>query len=99
MVKSVTGEKGSVQLDQLTKGLKNSKKHITIKKKLDSTSKKSHILPKPLEKPQAEKIRRSVGYEKARFLFDRWEAFVESNRAQAHQVFPVRFRRYVLILL
>lgn len=89
LVKSVTGKKSSIEIDNLTKVLKHGKKHIEISKKVEATKKKSHTLPKPLEKPQAERIRRSVGYEKNRFLFDRWEAFVTSNRAQAHQVFPL----------
>ncbi|XP_050311247.1 U3 small nucleolar RNA-associated protein 14 homolog A [Anthonomus grandis grandis] len=89
LVKSVTGQKGSVHIDDLAKVLKTRKKHAEISKKIDSTKKKSHTLPKPLEKPQREKIKRSVGYEKNRFLFDRWEAFVTANRAQAHHSFPL----------
>lgn len=89
LVKAITGKKGSVQVDELTKVLKSRKKHVQIGKKLESTNRKARTLPRPLEKPQAERIRRSVGYERNRFLFDRWEAFVSSNRAQAHQVFPL----------
>ncbi|CAH1128919.1 unnamed protein product [Ceutorhynchus assimilis] len=86
LVKSVTGQ---LQIDDLTKVLKTRKKHAKVGEKVERTKKKTHTLPKPLEKPQAERIRRSVGYEKNRFLFDRWEAFVTSNRASAHQVFPL----------
>lgn len=89
LVKSVTGNKGSIQIDDLTKVLKSRKNHLKVSKKVETVNKKTRTLPKPLEKPQQDRIKRSVGYEKTRFLFDRWEAFVTSNRAQAHQVFPI----------
>lgn len=89
LVKSVTDHKPAVQVDDLAKVLKTRKKHVEISKKVESTKRKGRILPKPLEKPQADRIKRSVGYEKNRFLLDRWEAFVTSSRSQAHQSFPL----------
>ncbi|KAL1489167.1 hypothetical protein ABEB36_014106 [Hypothenemus hampei] len=64
-------------------------KHSKIKNKVEKSKKKTFTLPKPLEKPKADRVKRLVNYEKNRFLFDRWEAFVASNRAQAHQTFPL----------
>ncbi|ENN75593.1 U3 small nucleolar RNA-associated protein 14 homolog A [Dendroctonus ponderosae] len=89
LVKSVTDRKPSVHVDDLAKVLKTRKKHVEIGKKVESTKRRGRTLPKPLEKPQADRIKRSVGYEKNRFLLDRWEAFVTSMRSQAHQSFPL----------
>lgn len=89
LVKSVTGDKGSVNLNALTKALKGRKKHEIISNKLQKTSGKSKTLPAPLEKPQAERIRRSINYEKSRLQFDKWEALVTANRAAAQLVFPL----------
>lgn len=89
LVKTLTGNNGSVQLNELTKVLKGRKKHEEISKKLQSTSGKSKTLPTPLGKPQAERIRRALNYEKSRLELDRWEALVTSNRAASHQTFPL----------
>lgn len=89
LVKSVTGDKGSVQLTALTKVLKGRKKHETISKRLQQTSGKSKTLPTPLEKPQAERIRRSINYEKTRLQLDKWEALVTANRAATQLTFPL----------
>ncbi|CAH0564951.1 unnamed protein product [Brassicogethes aeneus] len=88
LVKSVTGNKGAVHINELTKVLKN-RKLAEIGKNVTRTSKKATTLPKPLEKPQADKIRRTVAYEKNRLEFDRWEAFITSNRAASHISFPL----------
>ncbi|CAH1971804.1 unnamed protein product [Acanthoscelides obtectus] len=89
LVKSVTGNRGTIHLNELTKALAGRKKHETIAQRVETTSKKGKTLPKPLEKPQAERIRRTLNYEKTRLQLDRWEAFVASNRAAAQQVFPL----------
>ncbi|KAJ8916823.1 hypothetical protein NQ315_005830 [Exocentrus adspersus] len=89
LVKSVTGNKDSVQLNALTSVLKGRKKHKEISTKVKSTSNRSKTLPAPLEKPQAERIRRSVNYEKSRLTLDRWEALVTSNRVATQLRFPL----------
>ncbi|XP_060521252.1 U3 small nucleolar RNA-associated protein 14 homolog A [Cylas formicarius] len=89
LVKSAAGKGSTVALDSLTKALKKRKKLSETVKKIESTGKKARTLPKPLEKPQSARIKRSVGYEKSRLQFDRWEGFVASNRALAHQVYPL----------
>nr|CAI5824088.1 unnamed protein product [Callosobruchus analis] len=90
LVKSVTGNRGIIHLNELTKALSGRKKYEAIAQKLQTTSKKSQTLPKPLEKPQAEHIRRTLNYEKTRLELDRWEAFVASNRAAVQQIFPLQ---------
>ncbi|XP_066250018.1 U3 small nucleolar RNA-associated protein 14 homolog A [Euwallacea similis] len=89
LVKSVSGGHDLIDIENLTKALSSRKRHLDITKRIEATKKRTHTLPKPLEKPQSQRIQRSVGYEKNRFLFDRWEAFVTSNRATAHQSFPL----------
>ncbi|RZC42217.1 U3 small nucleolar RNA-associated protein 14 A, partial [Asbolus verrucosus] len=89
LVKSITGEKGSVQINELTKVLKNRKSRVKIGEGVKKVHKSSHTLPKPLEKPQADRIRRSVAYEKARLELDRWEAVVTSNRVSTNLSFPL----------
>ncbi|KAJ8943531.1 hypothetical protein NQ318_023042, partial [Aromia moschata] len=91
LVKSVTGNKGSVHLNELTKVLKGRKKE-EILKKVQSTNKKNKPLPTPLEKPQAERIRRFINYEKSRLQLDRWEALVTANRSAAQLTFPLDSR-------
>lgn len=87
LVKS--SKSGDVEVDKLSKALGNKRKLSQIRQKLESTKKKSYTLPKPLEKPQSERIKRAVAYERNRLLLDRWEPFVTSNRAQAHLKFPL----------
>ncbi|KAL3274067.1 hypothetical protein HHI36_015486 [Cryptolaemus montrouzieri] len=89
LVKSLTGKKGSVHLDDLTKILDKKKSHVNIKKKVDTATKISRTLPKPLEKPTADRIQRTVAYEKARLELDRWEPIVTSNRVSTDLVFPL----------
>lgn len=89
LVKSLSGKKGVVRVNNLAKVLKQRSSHVEIHKKLDRTKKKSKTLPKPLEKPQAERIRRSVGYENAKEELNKWEPVVTSNRAALHVHFPL----------
>ncbi|KAJ3625139.1 hypothetical protein MTP99_018702 [Tenebrio molitor] len=89
LVKSITGEKGSIQISDLTQSLKNRKSRIKISENVRKVQRGSHTLPKPLEKPQANRIRRSVAYEKARLQLDRWEPTVTANRVSVNLSFPL----------
>lgn len=80
-----------MHVSDLTKVLKNRSKHVQIGKKVRSVERKAKTLPKPLEKPQTERIRRGIGFEKARQLLDRWDAVVTSRRAASHVSFPFAF--------
>lgn len=88
LIKSASSEKGFIRANELSKAIKNHKTK-GISKKLKYAHIKSNTLPTPLEKPQAEQIRRAVNYEKSRLVLDRWEAFVTSNRAASNLVFPL----------
>lgn len=89
LVKSTTGNKESVHINALTNALKQRSSHVEIAKKLQKTEKKSKTLEKPLEKPQAERIRRSIGYTKTKQELNKWEPIVTSNRAAPHLSFPI----------
>ncbi|KAG5885636.1 hypothetical protein JTB14_012066 [Gonioctena quinquepunctata] len=89
LVKSLGGNGNIVHINELTKLLKGRKKHVEISKKVKSTSSKSKTLPTPLEKPQADLIKRTLNYEKSRLQLDRWEALVTSNRAATTLAFPL----------
>lgn len=89
LVKSTTGNKESIHIHALTKALKQRSSHVELAKKLRNTEKKSKTLEKPLEKPQAERIRRTIGYTNTKRELDRWEPIVMSNRAAPHLTFPL----------
>lgn len=90
LVKSLSGAKGAVHVNDLTKVLKQRVSHVELSKKVRNTEKKSKTLRKPLEKPQADKIRRAVGYTKAKLELDKWEPIVTSNRASLNLRFPLK---------
>lgn len=89
LVRSITGTKGAVHVHDLTSVLRHKTNHVELGKKIKKTEKKAKTLPKPLEKPQAEKIKRAVGYEKTKQELDKWEAVVTANRASLNLQFPL----------
>lgn len=89
LVRSITGSKGSVRVHDLTSVLNQKSSHVAVGRKFKKTEKKAKTLPKPLEKPQADRIRRAVGYEKTRLDLDKWEAVVTANRASVNLRFPL----------
>nr|XP_022900415.1 U3 small nucleolar RNA-associated protein 14 homolog A [Onthophagus taurus] len=91
LVKSITGNKDTVKLYELTKPLKARATHVKITKDVKKSDKKTKTLEKPLEKPQAEKVRRTVGYEKGKEEISRWEPVVTSHRASTYLSFPLNY--------
>lgn len=87
LVRPSSTKKGTVHLNELTKVLGNRKKQLGISKVVKATNKKK-TLPTPLQKPQAELIRRTLNYEKTRLQLDKWEALVTANRV-ANLSFPL----------
>ncbi|CAG9856568.1 unnamed protein product [Phyllotreta striolata] len=88
LVKSLSNNH-TVHINELTKTLKDRRKHAEIVQKLKSVSGRTKTLLKPLEKPQAERIKRTLNYEKSRLQLDRWEALVASNRSASQLRFPL----------
>lgn len=80
---------GIVQVNDLTKTFDKNAILKSVNKKLKKYEVKKKTLPKPLEKPQADRIRRSVGYLKARLELDRWDAVVAAHRGAEHIRFPL----------
>lgn len=95
LVKSLAGKKGTVHLEDLTKALKKTAGQVDIKKKLRAAEKKAQTLAKPLEKPQADRIRRSVAYKNISEKLNRWEPIITSNRAAATLKFPLEYKDVV----
>lgn len=80
-----------MHVKDLTRVLKLRSKHVQIEKKVRSLGRKTTTLPKPLEKPQMERIRRGIGFQKTKHLLDRWDAVVTSQRAASHVSFPLSY--------
>lgn len=90
LVRSITGTKGAVHIHDLANVLKHTSTHVKLGKKIKDVEKKAKTLPKPLEKPQADRLRRAVGYEKAKKGLDKWEAVITANRASLNLTFPLK---------
>lgn len=80
----------TVSVPDLVKVLNRTSKHLSIGKELKTNDKTKKVLERPLERPVADRIARSVGYEKAKKKLDRWNAVVTRNRATDHMSFPLK---------
>lgn len=80
----------TVSVPDLVKVLNRTSKHLSIGKELKTNDKTKKVLEKPLERPVADRIARSVGYEKAKQKLNRWNAVVTRNRATDHMSFPLK---------
>lgn len=79
-----------LNLDNVIKVLEDTAKNVKIGKKLKKTQDAKKILPKPLEKPQAERIKRSTGYEQTKKKVGRWDSVVARNRTVDFVSFPIK---------
>ncbi|XP_050682219.1 U3 small nucleolar RNA-associated protein 14 homolog A [Leptidea sinapis] len=79
-----------LDLNKAVKVLKDTAHHAKITKKLKGSQHKSKILPKPLEKPQAERIKRSAGYDETKEKITKWDAVVARNRTVDYVSFPLQ---------
>lgn len=75
-----------VNTSDLIDVLDKTNKHVTIGQTLKKVEKKKKLLKKPLEKPQAERLKRAIGYEKAKEQLLRWDAIVAKNKSTDHLV-------------
>ncbi|KRT79018.1 hypothetical protein AMK59_8363, partial [Oryctes borbonicus] len=90
LIKSLRDSNDTVRLYDLTKSLKNRAVEVELRKKVKKTEVKSKTLAKPLEKPHADRIRRSTAYESTKTELDRWEPVVTANRVSTNLTFPLR---------
>ncbi|XP_045775005.1 U3 small nucleolar RNA-associated protein 14 homolog A [Maniola jurtina] len=78
-----------LQLDNVVKVLEDTARNVQIGKKLKK-SQEATVLPKPLEKPQAERIKRATGYEQTKVKIGRWDPVVARNRTVDVVSFPIK---------
>lgn len=77
---SEQSRRGGITINDLVKVLNKTSKHGDVGKQIKLTQKNTKTLEKPLERPEAERIQRTIGYEKSKENLERWEALVQSNR-------------------
>ncbi|KAH8404435.1 hypothetical protein KR222_000420 [Zaprionus bogoriensis] len=78
----------AVGLNDLVQILRTSK-HIETGKQLKNVHSSKKVLEKPLEKPQADRIKRQIGYEAVTKKLGRWDAIVGQQRSAETQLFPL----------
>ncbi|XP_011186685.2 U3 small nucleolar RNA-associated protein 14 homolog C [Zeugodacus cucurbitae] len=79
-----------VGLHDIVKVLQTTKRHLDAGKQLKIVQSSKKLLDKPLEKPQADRVKRGLGYDKTKKNLERWDAVVSQNRNAETQVFPLR---------
>uniref|UniRef100_A0A034WGJ6 U3 small nucleolar RNA-associated protein 14-like protein A n=1 Tax=Bactrocera dorsalis TaxID=27457 RepID=A0A034WGJ6_BACDO len=79
-----------VGLHDIVKVLQTTKKHVEAGKQLKVVQSSKKVLDKPLEIPQANRLKRGLGYDKTKKNLGRWDAVVSQNRNAETQVFPLR---------
>ncbi|KAK2575960.1 hypothetical protein KPH14_007321 [Odynerus spinipes] len=92
LVKSGISDKDAVSVQNLVKSLGSKGHHIEISKKLNAAQRKTKLLPKPLEKPAADRIKRVVGFEKAKQELKKWNRVISQNRTAEKVYFPLNQR-------
>lgn len=75
-----------VAINDIVQVLQGTKKHLDTGKELKKAVKSKKVLDKPLEKPAAERIKRTIGYENVKSKLAKWDAVVASNRSAETQV-------------
>ncbi|EDW18229.1 U3 small nucleolar RNA-associated protein 14 homolog A [Drosophila mojavensis] len=78
----------AVGVNDLVQILRTSK-HIETGKKLKNVHSTKKVLQKPLEKPVADRIKRTIGYEGVKKKLARWDAVVAKQRSAETQIFPI----------
>lgn len=79
-----------LNLNNVAKILEDTAHHVQISKKLKKTQSESKVLSKPLEKPQAERIKRATGYEATKKKVGRWDPVVARSRTVDFVTFPIK---------
>ncbi|KAH8296144.1 hypothetical protein KR054_002284 [Drosophila jambulina] len=80
----------AVGLNDLVQILRTSTKHSQTGRKLKNVQSSKKVLEKPLEKPAADRIKRTIGYEGVTKKLGRWDAVVAQQRSAETQVFPLK---------
>lgn len=83
-------KKSKLNLNNVVKILENTSHHVQISKKLKKSQDESKVLSKPLEKPQAQRIKRATGYEETKKRVGRWDPVVARSRTIDYVTFPLK---------
>ncbi|XP_015185215.1 PREDICTED: U3 small nucleolar RNA-associated protein 14 homolog A [Polistes dominula] len=89
LVKSGISDKNAVSVQNLVKSLGTKGYQTEISKKFNAVQKKTKVLPKPLEKPSADRIKRVVGFEKTQKEVSKWNGIISRNRVAEKVYFPL----------
>ncbi|RLU20123.1 hypothetical protein DMN91_006729 [Ooceraea biroi] len=89
LVKSGISNDNVVRPEDLAKSLGQKGHQHEITKKLRYVRQKCKVLPKPLEKPAAERIKRVVGFDETKKELSKWNATIARNRTVEHLSFPL----------
>lgn len=81
----------SVGVNDIVKVLKGTQQHLNAGKQLKNVINNKKVLEKPLEKPAAERIKRTIGYENVKKKLAKWDAVVAKNRSAETQVNSFNF--------
>ncbi|XP_078001379.1 U3 small nucleolar RNA-associated protein 14 homolog A-like isoform X2 [Glandiceps talaboti] len=84
---AVTGKK--VRIHELLGTLKSTTSHGELKKQLQKIQKKNKRVETPLPQVQADRIERSLAYEKTTKAISKWEHVVQTNRRAEHLSYPL----------
>lgn len=87
---NLTKRTNRLNLNNVAKILEDTAHHVQIGKKLKKTQSVSKVLSKPLEKPQAERIKRATGYEATKKKVGRWDPVVARSRTVDYVAFPIK---------
>ncbi|KAG6445072.1 hypothetical protein O3G_MSEX003711 [Manduca sexta] len=79
-----------LKIHNVVKILGDTAGHVKTSKKLLKTQTDSKVLPKPLEKPQVEKIKRATGYTQTKKKVGRWDPVVARNRTVDFVSLPLK---------
>lgn len=79
-----------LNLSDVAKVLEDTSDLKQISKKLKKSHDANKVLRKPLEKPQAERIKRAAGYEETKKKVGRWDPVVARNRTAEFTAFPIK---------
>ncbi|KYN09105.1 PREDICTED: U3 small nucleolar RNA-associated protein 14 homolog A [Trachymyrmex cornetzi] len=90
LVKSGVTDKDTIHVKDLIKSLERKGDQSNLTKKLRYIQQKNKVLSKPLEKPAAERIKRTVGYDKVKKELEKWDSVVTRNRTAQQLSFPLK---------
>ncbi|KAL4711481.1 hypothetical protein ACJJTC_000497 [Scirpophaga incertulas] len=79
-----------LDLKSVVKVLEDTSHHVKIAKKILKSQNASTVLPKPLEKPVADRIKRATGYDENKKKIGRWDPVVARSRTVDYVSFPLK---------